>query len=252
MSYFLQFAVRSAACIALLLSLATASSAAIINLTIDSTQSSLSLAGSVSGILYNPQAAGALTTSLSGTLTGSLNAGVMSFSPGSSIVVNANPSAGSFTVAPNPAVLLAPLNFGVTGAGVLPFPFGNVNVNGVYRNLNLDLTAGSATNGAAMIGGMLQFQAGGQLVFGITTSAGVSNGASNINTAASNTSAGPVSWTTNTLTVPVAFATTGANGRIENWSGVIVAHGVVPEPSSLALLGLGGLSALIRRRRVAS
>jgi len=247
MKRFFGFTVRSCAAVVCLVATSVGASAAIVSLNIDPTQSGLSLTGAAFGLAYNPQTAGATSASLSGSLTADLTGGVFTFSSGSGIVVDTNPN-GPFTTAPNPVGVI-PGNYGVTAAGVVA-PFGVVTVNGVYRDLILDVTAGTAQNGLAMSGGILKFTAG-QLVFGAATQfAGNLPGASNINAQGNNTAGGSVVWDGTTLTLPILFVTTGSNGRIENWNGSIVAR-VVPEPSSLALVSLLGLTAMVRRRRSA-
>jgi hypothetical protein len=236
--------VRSCAFGACLLATTFAATAAVINLNIDPTQSSLSLTGGAFGLTYNPQTAGANMTSLSGTITADLTGGVFTFSGGSGIVFDVNPN-GPFTTAPNDLGVV-PGNYGVTASGLVN-PFGQVTVNGVYRNLTLDVLGGSAQNGLAMSGGVLKFT-GGVLDFGAATQfAGNVPGSSNITAQANNTAGGSVIWDGTTLTFPVLFVTQGGNGRVENLSGVVVAR--VPEPSSLALVSVLGLTALTRKRR---
>lgn len=245
MTLVFRWTLRSFAWCACSVLMTAAASAAAINLTVDSSQSSMSLTGGAFGLAFNPQGPGATTTSLSGSITADLTAGVFTFSGGSGIVVDTNPN-GPYDSTPNPAGVI-PGNYGVTAAGLVN-PFGNVVVNGVYTNLTLDVTAGTAQNGLAMSGGILKFT-GGQLLFGAATQfAGNVPGVSNITGQGGNTAAGLVTWDGSTLTFPVAFVTTGGNGRIENWSGQVVAR-VVPEPTSFALVSMLGL-AMARRRRV--
>lgn len=245
MSKTFSFAIRTCALTASWLATSTLTSAAIINLGIDSSQSSVSLTGGAFGLAYNPQGPGSMTTTLSGTITADLNAGVFTFSGGSSIVFGTNPN-GPYSSAPNPESII-PGNYGVTANGVVS-PFGNVVINGVYRNLTLDVTAGTAENGSAMSGGVMKFT-GGQIVFGAATEfAGNVPGLSNITSQGNNTAGGLVSWDGTTLSFPVLFATTGSNGRFENWTGTVVAR--VPEPSSLGMvISLVGLISFARKRR---
>jgi hypothetical protein len=69
-----------------------------------------------------------------------------------------------------------------------------------------------------------------------------------------NITAGLVSLTTvgniELLILPIQFQTTGGSGRVENWSGQIIALATIPEPSTIAvaLLGLGLLAARVRGR----
>lgn len=226
----------------------SSASAATVTLNIDPTQSSLNIGGAAFGLAYGAQGPGSLSTSLGGTLTADLSGGVFTFSGGSNVVVNTNPN-GPFTSSPNPSGVI-PGNFGVVGAGVLPPPFGSTTVNGVYRDLTLDVTAGTAQDGQAMAGGILKFIGAGQLVWGAATQAGNQVGISNITAQGNNTAGSSVLWDGTTLTLPILFSTTGSN-RGENWNGVIVAT-VVPEPSALALLSLAGLLGLRRSRRPAS
>ncbi|MEQ1826690.1 MAG: PEP-CTERM sorting domain-containing protein [Pirellula sp.] len=227
----------------------TKAQADIITLNVNSAQSSLSLAGNAFGLDYAQQNAGSLVTSLSGTMTANLTAGVLTFTGGSAISANLNPT-GPYTSAPNPIGVEAG-NFGVTANGVVA-GFGTVTINGVYKNLVIDITSGTAQNGVALTGATMNFSAGA-LDFGIANPAPLSVGTSNLqNVSGPNTSNSLVTFNGTTLTIPVAFRTTGSN-RFEDWSGTIVATIVaVPEPSSILLtfVGLGGITlACILRRK---
>lgn len=220
--------------------------AALVSLTIDPTQSSLSLSGVAFGLPYGAQAPGSLVTSLSGTISADLTAGVFTFSGGSAVTVDVNPL-GPFSHAPyDPGTGTSSAgNYGVVGVGPVP-GFGTVTVNGVYRNLLSDIVGGTAQNGFSPAGVLMKFNAG-QILFAASNPLPLAGGTSNVSTANSaNTAAGLVTWNGTTLTLPVTFATTGSN-RAEQWNGVIVAN--IPEPSSMALLSIVGLGGCIYRRR---
>lgn len=218
----------------------------LITLNVNSAQSSITLAGNAFGLNYGPQAPGSLTAAWSGTITADRNGGVLTFASGSSITALVN-STGPYTTAPNP-IGTEPGNYGVTTTGPVA-GFGTVTINGVYKNLVLDITAGTAQNGAALNGATLSFTAGA-LDFGIANPAPLSVGTSNlVGVSGPNTSLTNVSWDGTTLTLPIAFSTTGSN-RVENWSGVLVATIVaVPEPSSVALTSLGLAALVVCARR---
>ncbi len=221
--------------------------AEIVILNVDPVLSSLTLSGSAFGLTYLQQNPGALTANYSGTITGDLTGGVFTFTGGSSVAANINPS-GPFTVAPNP-IGTESGNYGVTASGVV-IGIGDAFINGVYKNLVIDITAGTAANNVTFSGATLNFTAG-VLDFGAANTANpsvpIAGGTSNlVNVNGSNTSAALASWNGTTLTLPVVFQTIGSN-RIENWSGTIVAN-VVPEPSSTSLLTLVSLFGCFRSR----
>lgn len=233
--------------------------AGIVILNVNTALSSMSLGGQVggnngvpptNGIIYTAQSPGSLVTSLAGTITADLTAGVFTFTPGSAISFN---TTGTYTSAPNP--IGSELgNYGIVATGPTPAAGGAVlTINGVYKNLVLDIgivgTSGSTQNGSVLTG-PLNFT-NGALDFGISPAAAPPGTSSLIGSNGVNTSASVVTWNGTTLTIPVAFQTTGGTGRVENWSGTIVA--AVPEPSSIALMSLVGVVGLsyatVRGRR---
>jgi len=197
-------------------------------LTVQPAQSSLTLTGNAFGLVYNSQTAGALDAAWSGTITGDLTGGVFTFSGGSSITAVINP-VGPFDTSPN-VVGIVPANYGVLGTGLV-FPFGNVTIKAVYKDLVFDLTTGTAQDGAAMSGGNFVFTAG-QLVWGAISAIGETavGNSSLANVAGTNTSVSNVTWDGTTLTLPVSVQTIGSN-RVENWTGTIVATLVTPAPT---------------------
>ena len=245
------------ASLALVLGSANVQSAIVI-LNVNSALSSLTLAGEVGGsgtppvggIVFTQQTPGSLVANYGGTITADLTAGVFTFSGGSFITALQNPN-GPFSTAPN-ATLPAISNYGVTASGPVPL-LGNAatTVNGVYGNLVLDISAGTAQNGVAT-GATMNFKSF-ELDFGISAPSIPFTQSGNDITAKSglNTSLTQVSWDGTTLRIPIAFQTIGGSGRIENWSGSIIA--AVPEPSSIALMSLVGMVGLsyasIRGRR---
>lgn len=240
--------------VAALLCLPAVVPAATVNLAVNSSLSSLSLVSpsQVFGLAFGPQSGGSMTDFWSGTiLANDLGAGQIAFtSGGSAISALLNPG-GPYSTAPAPFPPGGD-NYGVTASGTVG-AYGFSTVNGAYRNLVLDINTSTATSGAAP-GGGLTFT-GGSLDWGAQTANAGATGGQTLMAGKSglNGSPGLVSWDGTTLSLPVKFATTGANGLFEVWQGTIVATAVVPEPSTLALgaLGMVGLiaSRLNRSRR---
>ncbi len=238
--------------LASLLCLPAITSATPVTLTLDSSQSYITLSGSVLGVSFGPQATGSMTDYYSGSIAADLNAGVLTFSGGSSITALNNPT-GPFSVYPYPGGPIAG-NYGVFGGPSFIPGYNFVEVNGAYTGLSLDIGAGTAQNGMAP-SGMMDLWLGGTIVYGVLNStspsgpfAPLTGSTSGISLSpATDTSTGLVSWNGNTLVLPITFQTTGGSGRIENWSGELVASiSEVPEPSTLALAGMGllGLAGL--------
>jgi hypothetical protein len=210
-----------------------------VTLNVNSALSSLTLSGSILAPIYafSAQVTTPTNSSMSdfwgGTIAADLTGGVLTFSSGSSITALASPL-GPFT----------PAGSGIDNYGVQASIY---SVKGAYRDLTLDITAGTATDLAAPGGVTFQFIGGSKLDYFAT----IGSGTSTLNSSGLDTSASLVSFNGTTLYLPVQLQTTGSNSRIENWTGTIVATVVVPEPSTLALAGLG-LGALmfksIRRR----
>lgn len=224
------------------------SQAALVNLTIDSSASSITMGGVAFTLNYAQQNPGSLTARYAGTISADLTAGVFTFNAlgGSSITAITN-SSGPYSTVPNPAGPLAG-NYGVTASGFVPvFPFGNSTINGVYRDLILDFLGGTATNGAPLSAATtIRFTQGG-LVAGAATQGGNFNLTSNLaGVSGANSSIGNVTWDGTTLTIPLQFSTTGSN-RQENWNGVIVAR--IPEPSSAMLMMVATIGGVLTRRR---
>lgn len=227
------FAALASVCVA-----ATAQ-ADVITLNVNSALSSLTLSGDAFGLAYTPQATGALTANYAGTITANLTAGIFTFSGGSAINALVNPS-GPYTTIPNPIGIEAG-NYGVTASGVVPF-YGFQTINGVYKDIVLDLSAGTAQNGAATTA---TFKFTSNLLDYGADPVGLV-GTSNLATkSGSNTSLSNVTWDGTTLTIPVEFKVSGDN-RNQTWTGTIVA--AVPEPSSFGLMSLVGMVGLFRKR----
>jgi hypothetical protein len=245
-----------------LMSLAVCSQASTLIFNIDQSASSLTLSGLIAyhyptptdpGVPSQAQSPGSLTDQWGGTLSANFSGGVLTFTGGSVITAALNPSAPFIG---NPGHTSGIDNYGVYSSGLISV--GSLSVTGAYQGLVLDIPAGTAQDGAAPFGMSLSFTGGG-LEYSYTipalgapgtgTSAMQSSGGTGANTAA-----GLVSLTTvgdeMTLTLPVLFQTTGGTGRVENWSGQIVAVATIPEPSTVtvALLGLGLLVARGRAR----
>lgn len=218
------------------------SHAASIGLNIDSTRSTITLGGTAFGLAFNPQVAGANQDKFGGTITADLTGGVLTFSGGSSITALLNPL-GPFSTAPAPYPTGGD-DYGMTGTGFVT-GYGVVTFMGAYRSLTFDITAGTATQGAAPSGMTLALTSG-QLDWGASTGLGPTGGTSSlIGVSGTNTASSVVTFDGTTLTLPVQLHTTGAN-RAEDWTGTITA--VVPEPGSLGLGMLAALAAMARRR----
>ncbi len=219
----------------------TAAHAVAVTLNVNSALSSLTLSGNAFGLSYAQQSAGSLSASWGGTISGDLTGGIFTFSGGSAITAIVNP-AGPFSYFPTPTNnFTEPGNYGVKAQGVVP-GFGAVLINGVYKNLVLDITTGTAQNGLAPAGQTLNFTAGAldYTAVSLPTYAGLTAGSSALlGVNGPDTSASLVSWDGTTLSLPVTLHTTGSN-RFEDWNGTIVATLTqVPEPSSFVLLGIG-------------
>jgi hypothetical protein len=228
-------------------SVVVCSHAAPVTLYIDSSRSSLTLSGAAFGLPVSQQAGhpGSLLDAWSGTITADLTGSVLTFGGGSSITALLNtPAAPPFSTVPYPTVPPGSMdNYGVFSSGLVTGVGLVTGLNGAYRSLTFDITAGTATQGAAPSGMTLGFT-DGHLEWGAIVSPNTPFGGSSsmVGVLGTNTSVSPVSWDGMTLSLPVAFHTIGAN-RYEDWSGRLVA--AVPEPSSvtLALLGAGLLAA---------
>ncbi|NOS70939.1 MAG: PEP-CTERM sorting domain-containing protein [Verrucomicrobia bacterium] len=232
--------IASALALAAAVAVPTSASAVAVTLNVNSALSSLTLSGNAFGLNYGQQSAGSLSASWGGTISGDLTGGLFTFTGGSAISAIVNPS-GPFTTAPNPIGVEAG-NYGVKAVGLVPgFP-GVITINGVYKDLVLDITTGTAQNGVAPTGQTLVFGALSTLDYGYNSSTAGPLGAGSgslSGVSGSDTSASLVSWDGTTLSLPVTLHTTGSN-RFEDWNGTIVATLTqVPEPSSLALLGIG-------------
>jgi hypothetical protein len=223
-----------------------------VTLTLDSSQSYISAltSGNAFGLAFGPQVAGAMTAYYSGTILADLTGGVLTFTGGSSIVGLNNPG-GPFTTAPYPGSWQG--QYGVTAGPTFIPGYNFVVINGVYSGMTMDLGTGTAQNGLAP-SGMTDLWTAGTLTYGAanaTLPAGpytpIAGGPSSlVGVFGSDTSSALVSWNGNTLDLPITFHTTGSN-RNEYWSGQLVASiSEVPEPSTLALAGLGllGLAGL--------
>jgi hypothetical protein len=209
-----------------------------VTLIIDSSQSSLTLSGGAFGLPYTAQQPGSLVDAFGGTISADLTGGVLTFTGGSAISGNLNTAGtGLYSTAPNPIGTEAG-NYGVRAFGPVT-GYGVVTVLGVYKNLTFDITAGAATDSLAPVGMTLSLTAG-TLDYGIANPAPLTFGSSSlVGKGGVDTSASLVSFDGTTLSLPVHINTGLYSNRIEDWNGTIVAVVAVPEPSSLALIGVG-------------
>jgi hypothetical protein len=233
--------------VALLLCLPAVTHADPVAFTLDSSLSYITVSGNAFTLTFGPQAVGSMTAYYSGTLFADYNpgSGVFTFSGGGGTTISGiNNPAGPFASSPYPGGPYAG-EYGVTANGFIP-TYGIVTVNGVYTGLTLDLTTGTAQDGVAPTG-MTDTWTAGSLIWGATTDLGPTGGNSSMaGISGSDTSAGLVSFDGVTLILPITFHTTDSNNnRNEYWTGQLVFN-AVPEPSTLALAGLGllGLAGL--------
>ncbi len=219
----MKWAVKSFAFLVVCALAAGTSRAATVTYTIIPELSSLSMSGEVIGTPVTPQAPGADVANFQGTITGDLAAGVLTFSGGSVIDALLNP-AGPFS--PNTAGVED--NYGLL-AGVIPV---------VFRDILLDITAGTVQDGVA--------PAGMDLPVSFVINSPLSSGADTDDTP--NTTSALASLVTagnvETLTIPI-LRNSGEGGSLHIIiEGQLVATRTIPEPGSLALMGLGGLASL--------
>jgi len=227
--------IAGAFALAAVVALPKSAQAASFSAAIDPTQSYLSLVGGIAvnypgpgpGLPANAQVAGSLFDYWGGTLNGNISGSTVTFSGGSTITAASNPN-GPFK----------PTNFGTnslvdnygTWSTGLVSGIGSLSITGAYRGLVLDIPLGTATDGLAPSGMNLKFTAGAlEFGYNIPALGGFGGGVSPMNTTGANTTAALFSITTDGLgnqwlTLPVAFQTTGGSGRVENWTGQIVAQ----------------------------
>jgi PEP-CTERM motif len=246
--------VAASLAVASLLCLPGVTQASPVTFTLDSSQSYITASGNAFGLSFSPQAPGAMTANYSGTITADLTGGVLTFSGGSSIVGINNP-AGPFSSDPYPGGPWVG-QYGVTAGPTYLPTYNYVVVNGAYSGMTLDLSTGTAQNGVAP-SGMTDYWTAGSLTWGAANAilpAGpyspIAGGVSSLASVyGSDTSSGPVYFDGNGLLLPISFHTTGSN-RNEYWTGQLVGFigevTPIPEPSTLALAGMGllGLAGL--------
>lgn len=217
---------------------ASFSPAASVTYTIDPRVSSLTFSVNYSGLSLLEQVPGSLTAQYQGTITGDLSGSTLIFSGGSFIQAVEHSGApfaptGHAGDVDNYAAAVPPNPFGITGTIA-------------FRNIVFDILEGAATHGSpttatfAFTSGHFDYD---------SPPPGPGTGDDDLDgIAGPNFSAGNVSLLTEgsveTLRIPVLLAFQGdVSVQIE---GQLVATRVIPEPSSAALLALGGL--LLRRR----
>jgi hypothetical protein len=245
--------------VAAVLCLPTNTRGATIGLTVDPSQSSLTLASTIASppnglgpTPFAPQFGGSMVNAWGGNIVvNDLGGGNVSFSGGSSIQALLNPASTGLTFHPNggdpnsvnPGTL--PWS-GVDNYGGVALPFG-VPWYSAFRDLTLDISAGTGSLAGDPAAGMtLGFTgasksdgSGPGFALGFSYPVGLWAISSGVNG-----SAGNVTWDGTTLKIPVVLQTQSFNNGLlinaETWTGQIVAVvGAIPEPSTLALAGLG-------------
>ncbi len=225
-------------------------SADVVDFTIDSSLSSITVTGLFAGDTGMAQFPGSDSTALSGTLVADVDASSISFPGGSSI--DALPQTSP--VAPGPTALPLTTGLGDFGLDFNVFLLGIVPVAGY--DFEFDLNAASqALDGSgnfdssgstvSVLGGELAYDAG--LASGVESLVGES--ALNLASAGMLTTVGNVQ----TLTIPVDLSLlfTGLlpDDSQVDVTGQIVATRVVPEPATATVLAMTGGLLLGRRRR---
>jgi hypothetical protein len=245
----------SVVAITALMSVAVSSPAATVTYYVNSSLSSLTLSGNAYGLAFSGQNGNpdAMKDFWGGTIIGDLTGGVLTFSGGSAITANVNTLA-PFSTSPFTSTAGGDA-YGPYANGFVP-GYGIAVVNGAYRNLTLDITAGSVTDSAPPATVNFSFAGASRLDYGITiggapyppAGGGTSSlvGVGGLDTSVSLVTL-PATVNYGVLILPVTLHTIGSN-RSEDWTGTLVA--VIPEPSSLALVGVGlvGLVSLQLRR----
>ncbi|MDZ4780938.1 MAG: PEP-CTERM sorting domain-containing protein [Planctomycetia bacterium] len=219
----MKWAVKSFAFLAVCLALTNASRAATVSYTINPDLSFLTMSGEVIGTPVTPQVVGADIAYYQGTITGDLTAGVLTFSGGSIIDALVNP-AGPFQL----NTLPGEDNYGVA-AGAVPVAF---------RNIMMEIATGTVQDGVV--------PTGMDLPVSFTINSPLASGDDDDTTPNSTALLASLSTAGNieTLTIPI-LRNSGEGGALHIvLEGQLVASRVVPEPSSIALLGLGSVVSL--------
>jgi hypothetical protein len=203
---------------------------------VDPVLSSLTISGSFQGAPFSSQTPTSLVDKYFGAVEGNLVGSTLTFSGGSALIALTHPD----------AAVIAPPGVGETnyGVAIAAIP-GQV---GAYRDVALDFTGGTATNGVA----------GGQtlaFILGKLDYAGPATGPGSLNligASGSNTSPSPVSFTTaglvQTLQIPITLTMNDGAGLIQTLQGTIVATREVPEPSTWWLFMVGGAAFCVARQ----
>jgi hypothetical protein len=224
--------------------LSVASSALAQTYYLNNSSSILTLSGAALGGTYSGQGANplALVDNWGGTitLTSTMTPGNYTFV--GSITGDLNPRSPFLPAAGGTPPVLG----GTDNYGAYTLAYGVYPLYVAYRDMTVSITGGNAVQGgtAPATGMTLGFTAA-HLDFDATPAVANYRGTVPLSSwtspSGANTSSGNVvlSPDGSTLTVPVIFTTTsyGAGGVTETWTGQLVA--VIPEPSSVALVGLG-------------
>ena len=229
----------------------------VVTYTIDPTQSSLSVLGSLNGNPAGAQTAGSLSTSFSGTIVADRTPTTIAFNGGS--VLNAALQASNQQ--PNSSAIPdtnGPADYGRTADG----PFGTT-IFEALRGVLLDIEDDTSGAGIPIVG--TQFNSLSMIILFDAGSSDLNYGNSTLETELaglgnSNSGGQPsmieVLGSTEKLTLrissgPVFYTVQQTNDSDVSFVGEIVATRTVPEPGgAVALLGIGLFGSRLRRRRV--
>lgn len=240
--------------VCLMAALTFSQAASALTFTIDSSQSSITagttLSSSLGSLPLTPQSAGSETTSFSGTIDADVTPTDITFN---SAIADAIVS-GVYSPAPGGGT--APGVPGTPADGDYAFLGLSGGILAAIRDLNLSFSSGAI----ALAGGSFDatsvsvsptagsFDLNAAPIPSITPGSASSSafGGTSVNGASGGTLV--LSGSTLTLTLPIDIVTNPDSSTAVDLNGVIVATAIIPEPASVALMGLGGTLLMFRRR----